>query len=898
MKEDKIIIKGARVHNLKNINLELPKNKLITFTGVSGSGKSSLAFDTIFAEGQRRYIESLSPYARQFLGEMDKPDVDSIEGLSPAISISQKALSHNPRSTVATMTEIYDYLRVLFARIGKPYCPTCGREIQRLTIDEMFNLVSQKAKELKAEYLTILSPVIRGRKGEYYQLLYDFLRKGFSEARIDGKIYSLHDKIVLSRYKAHNIDIVIDKVMPINESPAKLDESRLFEALESALDYSKGLVSVAFNMGRTVLPRRTVLQKLERGQTSTELLLSSRLSCPNDGFAFSEIEPRLFSFNSPYGACEACHGLGRESLFSDEPCVICHGKRLKPEALSVRIGQPAPGGKNIHEIVSLTIEDCYEFFVRFEDKLTEKEKTLARGLTKEIISRLGFLLEVGIDYIALNREASTLSGGEAQRMRLSSQIGSMLSNTLYVLDEPTIGLHERDTEKLLQTLKGLRDLNNTIIIVEHQERMIKESDYLVDLGPGAGIEGGEIVISGPTQTLLKEKAKTVPRATPRGGTGSGSLTLDYLRGDRQIEIPPRRTKMTEKLKIIGARMNNLKNIDVEIPLRKLICVTGVSGSGKSSLFETLYKAAVRKLYHINEPPRLPAPDAADNGGQVENVSKLLGTEYIRRIVEISQSPIGRTPRSNPATYTGIWTPIRDFYASLEDARARGYGKSRFSFNVKGGRCEACQGAGYNLVEMHFLPPVLVQCEVCGGKRFNKETLEVKYEPRTIRRLADMRGKGKNIADILDLTVDEALDFFKDIYPVAEKLKVLKDIGLGYIKLGQSATTLSGGEAQRIKLAKELSEHATKTVYLLDEPTVGLHYHDVELLITVLQKLIERQNTVILIEHNLELIKVCDYIIDLGPEGGDKGGKVVATGRPEEIARNKNSYTGQYLKKVL
>jgi excinuclease ABC subunit A len=870
MKEDKIIIKGARVHNLKNVNLELPKNKLITFTGVSGSGKSSLAFDTIFAEGQRRYIESLSPYARQFLGQMDKPDVDNIEGLSPAISISQKALSHNPRSTVATLTEIYDYLRVLFARIGKPYCPVCGQEIKRLTIDEMFNLVTKNAKELKSDCLTILSPVIRGRKGEYYQLLYDFLQKGFTEVRVDGKPHSLHNKIVLSRYKSHNIDIVIDKVMPT-------DESRLFEALENAIDYSKGLVTVifdveAFNMGRTDLPRRSVLQKFEKNvhlhgqqKAETELLLSSRLSCPNDGFAFSEIEPRLFSFNSPYGACEACHGLGRESLFSDEPCVVCHGKRLKPEALSVKISagietSPQKGGygKNIYEIVSLTIEDCYEFFVRLEDKLTEKEKFLSRGLTKEIISRLGFLLEVGLDYIALSREASTLSGGEAQRMRLASQIGSMLSNTLYVLDEPTIGLHEQDTEKLLRTLKGLRDLNNTIIIVEHEERMIKESNYLVDLGPGAGVEGGEIMAAGETEKLIKDRKNK-------------SLTLDYLRKDRQIEIPPRRTKITEKLKLIGARMNNLKNIDVEFPLRKLVCVTGVSGSGKSSLLETLYKNAVRLIYRIPEP--------------LENTSKLLGTEYIRRIVEISQSPIGRTPRSNPATYTGIWTPIRDFYASTEDARARGYGKSRFSFNVKGGRCEACQGAGYNLVEMHFLPPVLVQCEVCKGKRFNKETLGVKYE-------------GKNIADILDMTVDEALDFFKDIYPVAEKLKVLEDIGLGYIKLGQSATTLSGGEAQRIKLSKELSEHATKTVYILDEPTVGLHYHDVELLIEILQKLIERQNTVILIEHNLELIKVCDHIIDLGPEGGDKGGRVIATGRPEEIAKNKNSYTGQYLRKIL
>ena len=889
--EDKIIIKGARVHNLKNINLELPKNKIISFTGVSGSGKSSLAFDTIFAEGQRRYIESLSPYARQFLGQMDKPDVDMISGLSPAISISQKALSHNPRSTVATLTEIYDYLRVLFARVGKPHCPVCGQEIKRLTIDEMFNLVSEKAKKMKAEYITILSPVVRGRKGEYYQLLYDFLKKGYSEVRIDGKIQSLHDRIDLSRYKRHNIDIIIDKVMPS-------DESRLFEAIENALEYSKGLVIATFNAGRSDLPRRSDLKKLKQSlQTSDEILLSSQLSCPNDGFSFSEIEPRLFSFNSPYGACEACSGLGKKSLFSDEPCPVCHGKRLKPEALSVKIHN-----KNIFNVVSLTIEDGYEFFLELEDKLTKKEKILSYGLTKEIISRLGFLLEVGLDYITLKREAGSLSGGEAQRIRLSSQIGSMLSNTLYVLDEPTIGLHERDTAKLVKTLKNLRDLNNTIIVVEHEERMIKESDYLVDLGPGAGINGGKIVAAGETQKLLQDKKHK-------------SLTLDYLRGNKEIAIPSRRTKTTPRLKITGANLNNLKNINVEIPLQKLTCITGVSGSGKSSLFEVLHKNAVRKLYHIrrsrhsaclqkasfpldSESLDYEMPDQVRHDKKDATISNISGTEYIRRIVEISQSPIGRTPRSNPATYTGIWTPIRDFFASLEDSRARSYTKSRFSFNVKGGpptkgedrprgggRCEACQGAGFNLVEMHFLPPVLVQCDVCKGKRFNRETLEVRYE-------------GKNIADILDMTVTEALDFFKDIYLVSEKLKVLEEIGLSYIKLGQSATTLSGGEAQRIKLTKELSEHATKTVYLLDEPTVGLHYHDVELLLKVLQKLIERQNTIVVIEHNLELIKTCDYIIDLGPEGGDKGGKVIAQGTPEEIARNKNSYTGQYLKNIL
>ncbi len=848
--EDKIIIKGARVHNLKNVDLELPKNKIIVFTGVSGSGKSSLAFDTIFAEGQRRYIESLSPYARQFLGQMDKPDVDMISGLSPAIAINQKALSHNPRSTVATLTEIYDYLRVLFARIGKPHCPKCGKEIKRLTIDEIFNLIFQKSKEEKSEHITILSPIVRGRKGEYYQLLYDFLQKGFSEARIDGKIHSLHEKIILSRYKAHNIEIIIDKIVPS-------DQTRLFEAIETALDYSKGLVIAAFPAGNNEMKNKS--------EPQNELLLSSLLSCPNDGFAFSETEPRLFSFNSPHGACEACSGLGKENLFSEKICPACHGKRLKPESLSVKIKN-----KNIHDIVAQTIEKCYEFFVELEDKLTEKEKKLSHSLIKEIISRLSFLLEVGLDYITLEREAGTLSGGEAQRIRLSSQIGSMLSNTLYVLDEPTIGLHPRDTDKLTKTIKNLQQLNNTIIVVEHEERVIEKSDFLVDIGSMAGINGGKICAIGETKKLIADKKQK-------------SLTLDYLRGDKKIVVPSRRTKTTPKLKIVGARLNNLKNISAEFPLHKLVCVTGVSGSGKSSLIETLYKNTMRRIHRINELP--------------ENISKIIGTEYARRIVEISQSPIGRTPRSNPATYTGIWTPIRDFFASLEDSRTRGYTKSRFSFNFRNGvsasgkvrqgagRCEACEGAGFNLVEMHFLPSVLVRCEICRGKRFNKETLEVKY-------------KGKNIADILEMSVDEALKFLKDIYPVSEKLKVLQEIGLGYIKLGQSAITLSGGEAQRIKLAKELSEHATRTIYLLDEPTVGLHYYDIELLLKVLQKLVERQNTIIVIEHNLELIKACDHIIDLGPEGGDKGGKIIATGTPEEIAKNKKSYTGQYLKKLL
>ena len=829
MKEEKIIIKGARTHNLKNIDLELPKNKLIVFTGLSGSGKSSLAFDTLFAEGQRRYIESLSPYARQFSGQMGRPDVDQIDGLSPAIAINQKALSRNPRSIVATLTEIYDYLRVLFARIGQPHCPVCRKEIKKLSPEEMFNLIIEKAKESGVKHFTVLAPVVYGRKGEYYQLLYDFLNKGFKEARIDKKIYSLRDKIDLPRYQAHTIEIVIDK-------PPVDDSARVFEAIESASSYSEGLVNVIY-------PAKPPM----------ETLYSSRWSCPEDGFSFEEIEPRLFSFNSPYGACSFCHGLGKESIFSDEICHQCQGKRLKPESLAVRIKN-----KNCWEIISLTIEEAYEFFVDLESKFNEKEKTIAANIVKEIISRLEFLLEVGLDYIALNREASTLSGGEAQRIRLSSQIGSKLSNTLYVLDEPTIGLHEHDTDKLIKTLKNLRDLNNTVVVVEHDEKTINESDYLVDLGPGAGAHGGKIVVAGKTQNLLADKNQE-------------SLTLDYLRGKTEIAASHRRKPAIEKIKIIGARLNNLKNINAEIPLKKLVAITGVSGSGKSSLLEILYKNIVRILYHINEP--------------ILNVSKILGVEYIKKIVEITQSPIGRTPRSNPATYTGIFAPIRDFYASLEDSRIKGYGKNRFSFNVKGVRCEACEGAGHTLIEMHFLPPILVKCEVCKGKRFNRETLEVKY-------------KGKNVADILDLTVEEALDFFGDIYSISEKLKVLKEIGMGYVKLGQNATTLSGGEAQRIKLAKELSQTSTKTVYLLDEPTTGLHYHDIKLLIGILQKLVDRGNTVIVIEHNLHLMKTCDYLIDLGPEGGAKGGRMVASGTPEEIANNKNSLTGQYLKKIL
>lgn len=830
--EDKIIIKKARVHNLKNVSLEIPKNKFTVFTGVSGSGKSSLAFDTIFAEGQRRYIESLSPYARQFLGQMERADVDEITGLSPAIAIGQKALSHNPRSIVGTLTEIYDYLRVLYARLGEVFCPKCGTKIEKLSAEEMIDIILGMAKEYKQNTVTILSPVVRGRKGEYYQMLYDFLNEGFGHARVDGKMHSLHDRIELSRHKAHNIDVVIDRVM-------MSDESRLFEAVENALQHSKGLVTVLFG---------------ENTKNPTERLLSSHWSCPADGFSFPEIEPRLFSFNSPAGACPACGGLGKAEAFSKEICLECEGKRLKPEALSVRIKN-----KNIYEVSALTIEDCHAFFKEYGKKLNERQTLIAHNVIKEINDRLTFLLEVGLDYITLTREAHTLSGGEAQRIRLASQIGSHLSNTLYVLDEPTIGLHERDTERLVKTLKSLRDENNTVIIVEHDERTIKESDYLVDLGPRAGELGGEIVYAGPTKDIKKVKDK--------------SLTLKYLTDEEKIEVPKkRRWKETEEISIIGARAHNLKNINVKIPLRKLVCISGVSGGGKSSLlYDVLYENVARIKSRFKK---------------LEDVSSITGTEYVDKVVIVDQSPIGRTPRSNPATYTGIFTPIRDFYASLEEARLRGYTHSRFSFNRPGGRCEACEGAGFNTIEMHFMPAVEVPCEVCHGKRFSRETLQVKF-------------KNKNISDVLEMTVTEATKFFENIYQITDKLKVLQEVGLGYLRLGQSATTLSGGEAQRIKLARELTAPlGKKNLYLLDEPTVGLHYLDIEMLLAVLNKLVDKGNSVVVIEHNLHIIKCADWIIDMGPEGGAKGGTVVAKGTPEEVGDNPHSYTGMYLRPYL
>jgi excinuclease ABC subunit A len=872
--KENITIKGARVHNLKNIDLEIPHNQLVVFTGVSGSGKSSLAFDTIFAEGQRRYIESLSPYARQFLGQMKPADVDEIIGLAPSISIGQKALSHNPRSTVGTLTELYDYLRVLYARIGEVYCPKCNRKIQKLSLDEILDIVIDRAKDIGEEYVTILSPVVFDRKGEYYQLLYDYLSLGYSEVRIDGQFYSLHDKVKLAKGKKHTIEIVIDKIM-------LTDRPRLSEAIENSLNYSEGLVTAMFKEAekrKSAKPSPAVRgTKAKKDKNSNEVLLSSNWTCPYDDFTFPEVEPRLFSFNSPHGACETCHGIGRHENWvktsvkdkrtgkvkkkwhrESKECETCEGKRLKDEVLSVRVGK-----LNIFEVTNLPIDKTYEFFFNYQDKMTKRQKTIASGAIDEILNRLDFLLQVGLSYFTLGRESGTLSGGEAQRIRLSSQIGSHLSHTLYVLDEPTIGLHERDTERLIKTLKALRDQNNSVIVVEHDEKTIEESDYLVDLGPLAGVHGGEVVASGVTQKLLK-------------GTDNGeSLTLDYLQGKRKIEVPKkRRDGDTEKLQVIGARANNLKNLQVDIPLRKLVGITGVSGSGKSSfLYNSLYKN-MQEIKSSRGNPKL------------ENISKIRGSEYVTKVVMINQSPIGRTPRSNPATYTGILTPIRNFFSMLPEARERGFTLSRFSFNRPGGRCESCQGAGFNTVEMHFLPTVEVECDVCHGKRFNKETLEVEF-------------KGKNIADVLALTVNQAAEFFKDIWQIADKLKVLQEVGLGYLQLGQSATTLSGGEAQRIKLAKELTHVlGKKTLYLLDEPTVGLHYKDIEMLLEVLNKLVERQNTVLVIEHNLHMIKSFDYVIDLGPEGGDLGGKVVAKGTPEEIANNSKSVTGKYLRDYL
>ncbi|HVY72892.1 MAG TPA: excinuclease ABC subunit UvrA [Candidatus Paceibacterota bacterium] len=873
MAENEIHIKGAKTHNLKNISLSIPRDKMVVFTGLSGSGKSSLAFDTIFAEGQRRYIESLSSYARQFLRQMQKPDVEEITGLSPAISIDQKSRSNNPRSTVATITEIYDYLRILFARVGKPHCIICGREIKKLSNEEIIHSIvdnvtlrrsSGQAKkrtvmgvEIDDETVRIFAPVVVGRKGEYYQLLYDLLGKGYERVMVDGEMKSLRQQIILTKTKKHDISVLVDELLVSEFTRSKAAAlERLSEAVERALEEAEGLVQIQDAHGTR--------------------LVSAKFMCPYDGFSFPEVEPRLFSFNSPYGACQACNGLGTKHFMSDELCPVCHGARLRPEALNVFVYKDSARGedglvpksaKNIVQLSSLSIRAAYDFFE--ELTLSKKDQEISKTVIKEITSRLKFMLDVGLDYLTLDRRANTLSGGEAQRIRLASQLGSGLVGALYVLDEPTIGLHQRDNERLIKTLINLRNLGNTIVVVEHDEDTIYASDYLVDIGPGAGVHGGNVVVAGDLEKLLTAKKNE-----------SGSVTLAYLRGEKAIEVPDeRREKDKGWIKIKGGKAFNIHNLSADIPLGRMVSITGVSGSGKSTfLYEVLYenlRARFDKRYRTNK---------------VFNAASIEGMEHLSRAILIDQSPIGRTPRSNPATYTGSFTFIRDLFASTNEARARGWKANRFSFNVQtakgGGRCEACEGNGVIAVEMHFLPTVYVTCDVCNGKRFMKETLEVKY-------------KKKSIYDVLEMTVEEALDFFQDIPAIYDRLKTLGEVGLGYLKLGQSATTLSGGEAQRVKISAELYRpHLQKTIYLLDEPTVGLHYEDVRKLIDILNRLVQAGNSVVLIEHNMDVIKSSDYILDFGPEGGVGGGQLVAKGTPEDVANNKHSHTGKYLKRVL
>ena len=868
--EEWIRVKGARTHNLKNISTEFPRGAMTVVTGLSGSGKSSFAFDTVFAEGQRRYVESLSAYARQFLNQMQKPDVDEITGLAPAISIDQKSRSNNPRSTVATVTEIYDYLRVLYARAGQPYCTQHDVPIEKLSKEEMIRLIQARVAERTAAKpkgkdgavmgvavdratVSIYAPVVVGRKGEYYQLLYDLLGKGFERVRIDGAEHQLREKIVLDRNKRHDIDALVDSiyVSEFERSPDAARE-RLSEALELALKESDGLVKIGHADG-------------------SEETLSAKFICPVDGTSFPEVEPRLFSFNSPYGACPNCNGLGTKSLFSDEPCPVCEGKRLRPESLRVylttRKKLPVDPdaltdvGTNVVDFTSMSIREAKEFMDALE--LSEMKADIAAPIIREITSRLDFMLNVGLDYLTLNRSAATLSGGEAQRIRLASQLGTGLVGALYVLDEPTIGLHQRDNDRLIKTLVELKSLGNTILVVEHDEDTIYASDYLLDIGPGAGVHGGNVIVSGWLDDLLTAEKNE-----------SGSNTLSYLREEVRIELPEeRRTSEKGSIKIKGATLHNIKNQNVEVPLGKLVCITGVSGSGKSTfLYDVLHKNVAARL--------------SKRQAEVENAASITGTEYIGRAVLIDQSAIGRTPRSNPATYTGAFTHIRDLFAATPEARARGWKPGRFSFNVAGGRCEACQGNGVVAVEMHFLPTVYVTCDVCEGTRYMKETLEATY-------------RGKNIYEVLQMTIEEAEAFFKDIPAINDRLETLNATGLQYLTLGQSATTLSGGEAQRVKIASELYRPITmKTLYLLDEPTVGLHYEDVRKLIEILQELVRRGNTVVVIEHNLDLIKSADYLIDFGPEGGTGGGKVIAKGTPEQVAEVEGSYTGQYLAKLL
>ncbi|MFQ5881101.1 MAG: excinuclease ABC subunit UvrA [Candidatus Methylomirabilales bacterium] len=869
MAADAIIIRGAREHNLKSINLEVPRSRLVVITGVSGSGKSSLAFDTIYAEGQRRYVESLSAYARQFLEQMDKPDVDLIEGLSPAISIEQKTTSKNPRSTVATVTEIYDYLRLLFARVGKPTCYQCGKAITSQTVQQ---IVDQALTLPEGTRIQILAPLVRGRKGEYRHIFAQMRREGFARARVDGRLRELEGEIELDKNKKHTIETVVDRLI-IREDIRR----RLTDSIEVALRLAEGIVAV------------NVLAEEEKDHTFSE-----RLACIDCGVSYPEISPRIFSFNNPHGACPACGGLGTaldarfdwerdpdffgaslesldrrykatessrvreeietyvDRLSTFQPCPTCHGARLRRESLAIKVA-----GLNIAEVTRFSVKEALKLFTDLG--LGEKDQEIARRILKEVRERLGFLANVGLDYLTLDRTAATLAGGEGQRIRLATQIGSSLVGVLYVLDEPSIGLHQRDNIRLLNTLKRLRDLGNTVIVVEHDEETIRSADFLIDLGPGAGISGGQVVVCGTPREIIACKA---------------SLTGRYLARELQIPVPRvRRPPSGLYLTIVGAREHNLKEIEVEIPLGLFTCITGVSGSGKSTLVtETLKRALCLHLYGSREQP----------GGH----DKILGIEQIDKVIDIDQSPIGRTPRSNPATYTGVFSIIRDLYALIPEARMRGYRPGRFSFNVKGGRCEACEGDGIIRIEMHFLPDIHVTCDLCRGARYNRETLEIQY-------------KGKSIANVLDMTVEEALHFFANVPRIREKLKTLYDVGLGYIKLGQPATTLSGGEAQRVKLSKELSKRGTgRTLYLLDEPTTGLHFHDIRQLLEVLHRLADAGNPVGVREHNLEVIKPADWIIDLGPEGGDEGGYVVACGTPEEVAGVKDSYTGQFLRRVL
>jgi excinuclease ABC subunit A len=953
-------IRGAREHNLKNIDLDLPRDSLIVMTGLSGSGKSSLAFDTIYAEGQRRYVESLSAYARQFLEMMQKPDVDQIDGLSPAISIEQKTTSRNPRSTVGTVTEIYDYMRLLFARVGIPYSPATGLPIESQTVSQMVDRVLALDEGTR---LFLLAPIVRGRKGEYRKELLELQKKGFQRVKVDGVFYEIADVPALDKKYKHDIDVVVDRIVVRGDLA-----TRLADSMETALKLAEGLAVAEF-ADRPLDASMTGEDSVNKSKNETHerILFSEKFACPVSGFTIPEIEPRLFSFNNPFGACPTCDGLGSqraidpnlvvpdenvslrdgaigpwakstspyyaqtlealgkaygfklgdkfkdlsaeaqkavlhgtgereitfqyddglrsykttktfegvipnlerrwketesawmreeiERFMSATPCPACNGYRLKPEALAVKIG-----GKHIGEVTELSIRKADQWFTDLPGKLNEKQNEIAVRVLKEIRERLRFLNDVGLDYLTLSRNSGTLSGGESQRIRLASQIGSGLTGVLYVLDEPSIGLHQRDNARLLDTLKHLRDIGNTVIVVEHDEDAILHADYVVDIGPAAGIHGGRIIAQGTPQQIMASPA---------------SITGKYLSGELEVTTPAvrREAKKNRRLKVVGARGNNLKNVTAEIPLGTFTAVTGVSGGGKSTfLIETLFKAASRRIMGSREHP-------AEH-------DRIEGLEFLDKVIDIDQSPIGRTPRSNPATYTGAFTPIRDWFAGLPEAKARGYQPGRFSFNVKGGRCEACQGDGVIKIEMHFLPDVYVTCDVCHGKRYNRETLDVLF-------------KGKSIADVLDMTVEEGVDFFSAVPGVRDKLETLKQVGLGYIHIGQQATTLSGGEAQRIKLAKELSRKATgKTLYILDEPTTGLHFHDVAKLLEVLHELVDQGNTVVVIEHNLEVIKTADWVLDLGPEGGDGGGELVASGTPEAIVREKRSYTGQFLKELL